>query len=182
MFVIRMKLHIYFLGLFLVLLAGCGKTGVLISDLGIRKSHIPIFIEMPSNPLVFDDIAPLVYQSLHNHMLRVGYDLVDHPSKGYVLATKIKSLEPVNKLVSPDIVLFNYTVRIELDCSLLDFNGVVLTQKSFFLSSLISKPKNPTLNSDFLDFEYKRLFERSLPRVERFFRKYLLKAFIENPS
>lgn len=168
---------IRFLFLTLFFFSSCGKESKLISDLGIRKINIPIFIEMPRNALVFDNISPLLYQSLHSHMLRVGYILVNSSDKGYTLRTNIKSLDPVNKLVSPDIILFNYTVKIEIECYLLDFNQQIVAQNTFFLSSLISKPKNPILNSDFLDFEYKRLFERSSPRIERFFRTYLLNAF-----
>lgn len=164
----------------LMLFSSCSKKSYLISDLGVRQMKIPLYIEMPRNALVFDNISPLLYQAFHNHMLRVGYVLVNGPENGYTLRTNVKNLEQINKLVSSDIILFNYTVRIELECKLLDFNQKIVAQKTFLLSSLISKPKNPILNSDFLDYEYKRLFERSSPRIERFFRTYLLDTFTKD--
>ncbi len=159
--------------------AGCIKQHD-ISDFAIKNEKIPIFIEMPNNPLVFDNISPLVYQALHRLYLRVGYVVVDKPNDGYILRVTIKSLEPTNKLVSQDIVLMHYTVKIELECSLLNFNQEAVSKQAFSFSSLISRSKNPILNSDFLDYEYKRLLERSVPRIERFFRPYLLQAFKEN--
>jgi hypothetical protein len=170
------RIFIFFLPLFLM---SCAKKNYF-SDFAIKNERIPIFIEMPSNPLVFDNISPLIYQALHHHYLRVGYTIVDKPSDGYSLRIKAKSLEPTNKLVSQDIVLMHYTIKMELECSLLNFNQEVVVKKTFFFSSLISKSKNPILNSDFLDFEYKRLLERSAPRIERFFRSHLLQAFKEN--
>jgi hypothetical protein len=144
--------------------------------------HIPIFIEMPNNPLAFDNISPLVYQALHHHFLRIGYTMVNKASDGYILKTKIKCIDPVNKLVSPDIVLMHTTIKIELECTLVNFKQKTVIQKIFLFSTLISKPRNPIMNSDFTDFEYKKILERSVPKIERFFRPFLLDAFKDNTN
>jgi hypothetical protein len=169
-----MSYGIHFFFILILLFSSCSKKEQLISDLGVKQKKISVYIEMPRNALVFDNIAPLLYQALHKHMLRVGYVMANSWQNGYTLRTNIKSLEPINKLVSANIILFHYTVKIEVECILLDFNQTIVAQKTFLISSLISKPNNPILNSDFLDYEYKRLFERSSQRIERFFRNYLL--------
>ncbi len=164
--------------LFLILLtSSCIPKRNMICDIGVQKADIPIFIELPSNQLVFDNIVPLLYDSLYHHYVRVGYTLVNDQAHGYSIRVNVRALDPYNKLVSPDLVLMHYTVRAELDCILYNFNNEVVAQKTFLFSRLISKPRDPILSSDFLDFEYKRLFDRSVPAIERFFRPYLLKAF-----
>lgn len=157
--------------------SSCAFRKPLISDFAIKNANIPLFIQMPTNVVVFDHLSPLVYQALHRHFMRIGYVLVDQPDHGYVLHIDIKRLDQTNKLISPDIVLLHYTLRLELACTLFNFNHNVVAQNKFFFSSLISKPRNPILNSDFLDFEYKRLLERAAPKIEYYFRSYLINAF-----
>jgi len=157
-------------------IASCSRQNT-ISDVAIRNAQIPVFIEMPRNPLVFDNIGPQLYQAVHNHFLRIGYILVDSSHNGYTVRMKTKELEPTTKLVSPDIVLMHSIIRLEVECVLYDFKQRIVAQKTFFFSSLISKSKNPILNSDFVDFEYTQLFEKAAPIIERFFRKFLLQAF-----
>lgn len=160
------------------LLPHCAKKTT-ISDFAIRKAHIPLFIGMPNNPLVFDNFSPVLYQGLHHHFLRIGYDLVNSSRDGYTLRIQIKKLEPSQKFVSQDVVLMHSVINCQLECTLLDFNKHNVAGKTFFFSALLSRSKNPILNSDFTDFEYKRLSERAAPKIERFFRPYLLKAFTQ---
>ena len=176
-----MSLRIFFIiPLFLLLLCtACIPKKHTVSDTSVRTAAIPLFIEMPRNVLAFDNIAPMLYQSLHQHCLRVGYDMVNKPSDGYSLHVNIKKFDPVNKLVLPEVVLAHYTIVLELEATLFDFNHTAVVQKTFTFSSLISRPRNPILKSDFVTYEYKRLFERSAPRIEHFFRPHLLKAFDE---
>ena len=132
---------------------------------------------MPQNPLAFDDISSLVYSALYEHCMNVGYQLVDSSSHGYTLRTRIKGLEPVQKLVSSDIVLMHTYINLELECELLNFNQEVVGQKRFAFSTLVSKPCNPVLVSDFIMYAYEKLLCRSAPKIEFFFRPTLLKAF-----
>ena len=50
----------------------------------------------------------------------------------------------------------------------------VVAEKIFCFDRLISKPKNPVLNSDFLNYEYKKIMLRAAPKIEQYFRKFLL--------
>jgi hypothetical protein len=165
--------------IFLLFFTGCAKKST-ISDVAIRNARIPIFLEMPRNPLVFDNISPLLSDALHHHYLRIGYCLVNTYHDGYTLRIRAKALEPTTKLVSPDIVLMHTQIRCELECMLLNFKQEPVIQKTFSFFTLISKSKNPILSSDFIDFEYRRLFERAAPQIERFFRPYLVDAFTKD--
>jgi len=161
---------------FIILFPACIPQQHL-SHVAIQKADIPLFIEMPPNDMVFDNISPLVYQALFHHYQKIGYRLVNKRSDGYVLVVKIKNLDPLYKLVSPDILLFHSMMKLELFCQLFNFDNTLVTQKTFFFTSLISKPRSPILNSDFLEFNYKRLFARSVPKIEQYMRPFLLKAF-----
>ncbi|MFA6263298.1 MAG: hypothetical protein WCW33_01740 [Candidatus Babeliales bacterium] len=171
----RLKIFI----IFLLALTSCAKKST-ISDVAIRNANIPIFLEIPHNPLVFDNVSPLITEALHHHYLRIGYCIVNTSHDGYTLRLRVKALDPTSKLVSPDIVLMHTKIRCELECILLDFGHQIVAQKTFSFFTLISKSKNPILNSDFIDFEYRRLFERAAPQIERFFRPYLVEAFTKD--
>ncbi len=162
---------------FLIITSSCLYKRPLVSDFAVRNAKIPIFIQMPRNTTVFDNISPLLYQAMHHHYMHVGYILVGQPSDGYTMRIYVKRLDPINKLISPDIILFHYTVRLELECMLLNFKQELVTQKKFLFSTLISEPRNPILNSDFMDYYYKRLLERAAPKIEHYFRSFLLNAF-----
>ncbi len=163
---------------FIVLLAltSCGVKRQASFDFSVKKANIPLFIEIPKNTLVFENISPLVYDVFADHFERIGYHVITNQSDGYSLRITIKSLDPIYKHVSPDIVLFNATIKLEMLCQILNYNKEVVAQKNFTLTTLTSKPQNPILNSDFLDFTYTRLLKKAAPKVEQFFRQHLLKS------
>lgn len=166
-----------FTSFFILLSFGaCGVKRSVISDFSVRNADIPIFIEIPHNNLVFENISSLIYDEFTNHFERVGYHVVTKSHDGYTLRIIIKSLEPVYKYISPDIVLFHATFKLELLCQLLNYAKDIVTQKAFIFTTLISKPQDPILNSDFLDFAYTRLLKKTTPKVEHYFRPFLLKS------
>jgi hypothetical protein len=167
--------YIVVISIFLISSA-CGIKRGVVHDFSVGKVDIPVFIEIPKNNLVFENTSPLVYDVFSDHFERVGYHLVTKPSEGYTLRIIVKSLDPIYKYVSPDVVLFHATFKLELCCQLLNYVHDVVAQKSFTFTMLISKPQNPILNSDFLDFSYTRLLKKAAPKIEQFFRSFLLKS------
>src|SRR5579862_4920606 len=160
-----LRYQILFFSLFLFIFPACVHKQASLSYRQIKKADIPLFIEMPSNNMVFDNISPCVYQAVYQHFKKLGYHLVHHRHDGYVLTIKIKNLETLNKLISPDVLLVDSTIRIELMCQLFNFNNKLITENIFLCSSLISNPRSPILNSGFSDFVYNRLFARSAPKI-----------------
>ena len=140
----------------------------------MQKQAVPVFVQMPISNQVYENIAPLVYDSIVEHFELVGYKISCKQSDAYTLKIIIKSLDPVQKYISPDILLFHSTIKLELECQLLNFNQSVVASKVFYFYHLISKAKNPVVNSDFLDFEYKSLLRKSVPKIEQYFRPYLV--------
>jgi len=167
----------FFLLLLILFMPACVQKQNSFSHQEITKANIPLFIEMPTNNMVFDNISPHVYQAVYNHFQKLGYRLVSNNHNGYVLKIKIKNLESINKLISPDVLLFDATIRIELVCQLCSFDNKLVTEKTFSCQNLISKPRSPILNSDFLEFTYNRIFRRAVPKIEQYFRPFLLEAF-----
>lgn len=145
----------------------------------MKKIYDPIFISMPKNPLVFDNISSIFYKTLFLAYKKLGYNLSDSILGSFVLKTKIKSLDPVEKFVSPDLLLYNERIGLIVHCKILDVNKKLIAEKSFEYSRLISYPKDPIQNSKFLDFEYKKLMDRIAIRIERYFRAYLISNSVE---
>jgi hypothetical protein len=143
-------------------------------NFSVRNNAVPIFVQMPTSSQVFENISPLVYDSIVEHLGLVGYKVSCRQSNAYTLKIIIKSLDPVQKYISPDVLLFNSTIKLELECQLLNFNKDIVASKSFCFYHLISKPKNPVTNSDFLDFEYKRLLKSAVLKIELYFRPFLI--------
>ncbi|MBS1988393.1 hypothetical protein JST56_05345 [Candidatus Dependentiae bacterium] len=166
----------------LIILVLCTNSCIhrtsLISHTNIINCKIPLYIQLPENKYVFDNITPLVYETITHRFRRMGYYLVNNQNDGYLLKITIKSLDPQTKFVSPDILLFHVRMRLVLLCELFDFNHELVNAKTFEGSTLISKPIDPILKSDFFYFEYKKILERISPVIEHHFRSILTKKFV----
>jgi len=167
-----MRIQFSFLLLIITLISCAPKKNHYAAYVNETK-RVPIFITMPENSFVFENIAPVVYQEIAHHFIRVGYKLTNNKNHGYSLKITIKDLSPVQKYISPDMLLFHSKIKLELLCQLYNFAGKLVRQKTFCFSTLISKARNPILNSSFLEFEYKKLMMRSAPQVEQHFRPLL---------
>lgn len=167
---------IFFVSLML-LTSSCIYRKSLITHTNIKNYRIPLFVQLPENKFVFDNLAPLVYETMMHRFTRTGYYLVNQREDGYLFKITIKSLNPQTKFVSPDIILFHVCMKIILHCELFDFNNNLIAHKTFQGTTLISKPIDPILKSDFFYFEYKKVLERMAPAIEHHFRLILMKIF-----
>lgn len=162
--------------LFLLLLGACiipactpKKTHL--SEL--RAHSLPLFIAPPVSIHAFEHISPLVYDSVTTHFTRVGYHLVTKPKQGYILKITIKNSDPTYKYVSPDIVLFHTKITMTLACSLINYQGTVVATKEFTNTLLVSKPNNPSLQSDVQHFAHTKILEKMAQRIEQYMRPWL---------
>lgn len=158
----------------ILFLSGCFFKHTTFRKSLVQKQIAPIFVQMPISNQVYENIAPLVYDSIVEHFELVGYKISCNQHDAYTFKITIKSLDPVQKYVSPDILLFHSTIRLELECQLLNYNKSIVASKVFYFYHLISKPKDPVTSSDFLDFEYRNLLKRAAPKIEQYFRPYLV--------
>lgn len=169
-----------FLFLFVFLCnSGCIYRKSLITHANVKNCKINLFIQLPESKFVFDNLSPLVYEVITHRFARIGYYLVNERKDGYLLKITIKSLDPLAKFVSPDVILFHVRMKIILLCELFDFNHNLVATKTFQGTTLISKPSDPILKSDFFYFEYKKMLERMAPAIEHYFRPILMKIFAE---
>lgn len=159
----------------LLFLCGCLFKQGFRQNFSVREVDVPpVFIELSQNSQVYENISPIVYNVIVEHFELVGYKISNGHANAYSLRVLIKNLEPIQKFVSPDILLFNSVVRLDLECQLLSFDKSLLASNKFYFCNLMSKPKNPVISSDFLDFEYKRLLRIAAPKIEQYFRPYFL--------
>lgn len=161
----------------MLLTSSCIYRKSLITHTNIKNYRIPLFVQLPESKFVFDNLAPLVYETMMHRFTRTGYYLVNQREDGYLFKITIKSLNPQTKFVSPDIILFHVCMKIILHCELFDFNNNLIAHKTFQGTTLISKPIDPILKSDFFYFEYKKVLERMVPAIEHHFRPILMKIF-----
>lgn len=168
-----MLIRFVYLIILLLILPSCGYQKFSRNQVAknIKQS---IFIQIPENPLVFDNLSSIFYKSLFMTYKKLGYNLSDNTYNSFVLKTKIKSLEPVEKFISQDLLLYNIKLSIKVNCKLFDANRKLIIQKEMECFRLVSYPKDPIQNSKFLDYEYKKLMDRLSLKIERFFRKYFL--------
>jgi hypothetical protein len=143
--------------------------------LSIRNCSIPLYIEMPKNKVVFENISSMVYDALWSHFLRVGFLLVGKKNNCYSLKVTVKKVENDYKFLSPDLLSYATKVRIELFCQLLDYKDKTVAEKTFTFGTLVSKAKRHVENATFSDFEYRRLIERDAYKIDQYFRPLLVK-------
>lgn len=140
-----------------------------------EPSQVSLCLEMPQNKLVFENLSAMVYDALWNHFSRVGYRLVSEKEDCYTLKVMISDVDSShNRFLSPDLLTYAVKVRVELLCQLFDKDNKLKAQKVFFCCSLVPRAKDYVENSNFEDFEYKKLFNRYAPKVDYYFRKFLL--------
>jgi len=157
----------------LVFLASCQPNKKIKKTSFSSENSFSLFIKMPQNNLIFENVSSLAYQVICGHFRNVGYSLVDSKNEGYSLDVKITKLDSINKLISPDVLLFHYSVKLEMFCKLLDYNGNLVAEKSFDSTLFISKPQNFVMNSEFAEFEYQKLFKLVANKIEHYFRPFL---------
>lgn len=155
-------------------LPGCLFKHATSRNFSVQKHAVPVFVPMPVCNQIYENISPLVYDSIVEHFELVGYKISCKQSDAYTLKIIVKSLDPVQKYISPDVLLFHSTIKLELECQLLNFSQSVVASKVFYFYHLISKAKDPVVSSDFLDFEYKSLLRKATPKIEQYFRPYLV--------
>lgn len=149
------------------------KNRSLIQENDKRSSYtnFPLFIQMPENILVFENISHLVYKSLYEYFRCVGYNLVDSDKNSYILKTEITKLNPVDKFISPDLLTYGSIFEMEILCKAFDKEKKFIVQKNFTFSTLVFKSKNSKLNSSFFDFEFSKMMQKRVaPRIEQYFR------------
>ena len=151
-------------------LSSCSKNNI---NKNTSKNHQPIFIEMPQNKLVFENLSSLAYESLSSNFFRLGFRLFDDKKNCFYLRTMVENLDTDYKFLSPDLLTYTEKIRIDLNCQLFDYNDKLLSEKKFSFSTFISKSKDYSDNSSFLDFEYRKLLDRESYRIAKYFKKFL---------
>ncbi len=144
----------------IVIFSGCSRQHVV-------SVTTPLFIQFPINTHVFDNIAPLLYEAVHQQLLHAGFLLVDQADHAYCLVITIKSLDPSQKNISPDVILHSYRVRMVYNIRLLNYQHKEIFNHTDTCAILISKPRNPTLNDTFIHHMYQALASRAARLIQQ---------------
>lgn len=155
--------------LFLCIMPACSVK----QELATVPDHIALYIEMPENKLVFENVSALLYRSLWDHFDRAGYTL-HKEQDAFRLNTCIEKIDASHKYLSPDLLTYAVRVRVDILCKLYDKKGILIKQKVFNFATLVSRSKDYVENSQITDFEYVRLFDRYVHKIDTYFKRYVL--------
>lgn len=164
-----------FLCVLLLLVSGCVSKHFSHRILSCNQCE-PLFIEVPQNNLAFENLAPAIYEVLSDHFQRVGFTLHQNNKNCYTLRVRILNVDSSHKFLSPDLLTYSVTMKMEFDCQLLDTTQKICAQKKFSFTALISEPKDYIMNSEFFDYGYRQTLIRNVHKIDQYFRKYLLKT------
>lgn len=139
----------------------------------VPRPQTPLFIAIPRNNEAIEPIGQQLYNELIKYYQERGYHLVTTPQQGYSLHTLVTSLRTAQRFISQDVVLFNKLITLELLCTLRNFRGEVVKEKSFTIEGLIPKAHAP-LQQDAYTFYYLHvMLERHIHKIEQTFRPHL---------
>jgi hypothetical protein len=169
------------LGIWMSFLAACSHQQFTVGVVWKARSAgalIPLYIEMPKNNRVFEHLSPLMYEHLVRQFMHAGYHLVSSKDQGYRLSLTVTDFYPERKFVSPDILLFHATFRLQCQCTLYNYRGEVVYTHFFSTSKLFSKPRNPVLAGNYFTYEFTQLLQGFLPMIEYRIRPFLIKQTV----
>ncbi len=164
----------FFLFFFILSFSSCVHESSVRNKSLVALNNTSVSIEMPKNILVFENIAPVIYEELYNHLNRVGFNLSDKINPDFILKSEVKKLERFGKIISPDILSYGFNFRLEVLCYLFDKNNKLLKTKEFKVPIVVYKPEDQILNSNFYSYSYEKLAKRIAIKIEQYFRPYFL--------
>ena len=141
-----------------------------------RPQDVTLQIEMPQSVTVFEHIEPLFYDALWNHFQRVGFNVTTSPN-AFRLVSVIQKFDMGEKFISPDVLPYNFKIHIEVECSLYEPHGEKKASKLFIFDSWASRPLDVRFLSHYNYAEFQRVFDRFVPRIDHYFRKYFTNEF-----
>ena len=154
-----------------LLFTGCARSFRL--GWGSDNASLPLYIAMPENNLVFENLSPLAYQAFWDHFQQRGYQMRTSPHNAYELRTKITNRNDEAKLLSLDILTYGYRIRLDLEVELRAASGELLGDEVLISFEWVLPPADPVLNRRYLYEHYKRLFIRIAPRIEHLIRRWV---------
>lgn len=167
-------IKLLFITLFLALnLCNCSKQESRLAEEKFAPK-MPLFIDMPKNPLVFDNLSPLVYEIFWSNFERTGYNLSTTRNNAYKLSIKIKRLEELEKLLSPDVLNYGFRINMILECTIFDTEDKKIESKDFKFKQWIFKSENPALYQLYLNEQYGTLLELAAVKIEHYFRNLFI--------
>lgn len=157
-----------------LIFSGCIVKKSFVSHKAINKKNIPLFIAMPENHLAAHNFSTSLHRSLIKRYQQVGYHITNKGKNNYSLKVVLIKDKNSTRYISPDVLLFHSSLSLEVQATLFDSNQKKIESKTFSLSSLLSKPRNPIMSNSFIFFKLeKRLFSLAI-RIEQHFRNHLL--------
>jgi hypothetical protein len=143
-----------------LLFSSCSKKPAVSSD-------IALFIQFPQNTHVFENMSPILYEAVHQHFARTGFNLAENPLHAYQLGITITSLDTIEKNVSAEIILLSFHVRMTCKITVLNYAAEEIFSTIVTCDTLINKPRNPSHNDDFILYAHSNLAARTARLIQQ---------------
>ena len=175
MYIYKSRFGIWFLSIALLLFSSCAARRLQFGR-NLKSVNIPLFIEMPQNVVVFDDLSGFLYEALWSRCKSVGYPLKLYNQQGsFRLVTKIVDMDRESQLLSFDVVVHGFRVRLTVYCELYTSDGTLIDSTTFRFYDWFSRSKSPLLYGYYYREQYRALFSRWVGQID-----YFIRAAIES--
>ncbi len=152
--------------------SGCIRRDMLEHRSGLHEDKPEICIEMPQNAVVFEHLAPMVYEELWDHYYRAGYTMNESGAGVFTLRSKIRASDEIAKLVSPDVLTYGFKAYLELWCQLRDGDDKPVAERVFKIYQWVHKPKDPIMNTLYYKAQLRGLLRRAAAKIDYYFRRF----------
>jgi hypothetical protein len=159
-------------------LASCGKDSQKGKFFSLKK--LSLFIGMPKNKSEFENVSPLVYDSLCDSFQAFGFCLVSSKDKAsYGLLISVDKIDFGYRFISPSLLTYHANFVITLTVKLLHYKGNLCTEKTFCFSKIISRPNRKILERSFFRFEFEKLLDENSFKIVTYCSSFF-KSDLEN--
>lgn len=174
----HVKGHKWFLRWWAVGLSICLLTACSLRRIRYHIDPLPretrLFIALPDNPVVFENISPLLYAALYDYFSRAGYTMVHRPERAYALSVVIRNFDSIGKLISPDVQPYGFAATLTFVVILHDPAGEVCMNMTCVVRKWVYKPRNPLFLRDYLAFQYRTLCDLAPIKIDAGMRAVLV--------
>ena len=140
-----------------------------VKEIRLTRVNKPVFIAFPENNFSFNNVSLILHEKLVSQFVSLGYTVSSViASSDYVVKTKINKLDNVYNYVSPDMVIVNSLVEMNVDCCI-EFGDQCIGNKNIKSIMVGSRSKKPMFNDHNDFFCFYRIAKRTAIKIEQFF-------------
>ena len=163
MLYLRYFVRIFCIFCFLFISSSCVKEKC------IKDTKKSVFIAFPENNFSFNNVSSILHEKLVTHFVSLGYTVVLVSSHNdYAIKTRINKLDSIHNYISPDMIIVNSLVEMNVDCCI-EFGNKCVKNKNIKSIMIGLRSKKPMFNEHNDFFCFYNLAKKMAIKIEQFF-------------